>query len=73
MLMPKTNHADPKIWTFATGDKSEIENLTREFSGLCPGRRRYDFTQARNGFNHWRRQNRKNLARQRMDGCGSNP
>ncbi|MEP6708722.1 MAG: SCO family protein [Verrucomicrobiota bacterium] len=25
-------HADPRIWAFATGDKSEIEDLTHEFS-----------------------------------------
>jgi protein SCO1 len=25
-------HADPQIWTFATGEKNEIEALTRAFS-----------------------------------------
>jgi protein SCO1/2 len=27
-------HADPGVWTFATGDKREIETLTRSFSVL---------------------------------------
>jgi protein SCO1/2 len=26
------HHADPKIWTFATGDEKEIDSLTRAFS-----------------------------------------
>src|SRR5262249_15368250 len=26
------HHADPKIWSFATGDENEIDSLTRAFS-----------------------------------------
>jgi protein SCO1/2 len=26
------HHADPKIWTFATGDEKEIDSLTGAFS-----------------------------------------
>jgi protein SCO1 len=26
------HHADPKIWTFATGDEKQIDSLTRAFS-----------------------------------------
>ena len=65
------HHADPKIWTFATGDEKNIDSLTRAFSvyrqteggaishGLATGPDRSQW----NG--------REDLAGQRLDASGS--
>ena len=64
--------ADSAIWTFATGDPAEIQKPNESFFNPRPTRVRHDLPQPRHRADRWRRKDHPDLARQRLDSCGSN-